>query len=180
ITVTLLAVFVGCGSNNSNNNNNQLGDGGSTDLSAGDDAAVNVEIDMAGPLQPWGIDTRPANATCAAPARPVSATSMNVGLQPMFPNLDLTNPIALYRNKLSPDPAEPMRWFIVERDGAVYSFVDANASKDGAGGTEKAQLFLSITVDSGGEGGLLSLAFDPQFPTNHLVYASYTGTSAVA
>jgi uncharacterized repeat protein (TIGR03806 family) len=167
LTLLGLAVCVGCGSDT----NNAGGD-------MGVDLSVAPENDLSQPLDPWGIDTRPANPTCLAPARPVSATNMDVGLLPMFPNLDLSNPIALYRNKLAASPSEPMRWFIVERDGVVWTFVDANASKDGAGGTEQAQQFLSITVDSGGEGGLLSLAFDPQFPTNHIVYASYTGAPA--
>jgi uncharacterized repeat protein (TIGR03806 family) len=149
------------------------------DGSIPEDLAVPGEPDLRTPLSPWGIDTRPANPTCLAPPRPVSATNMNVGLQPMFPNLAPSSPIAVYRNKLAPGAAEPMRWFVMERGGKVYTFVDPNASKTG-GANEKAQVFLNINVDAGGEGGLLSLAFDPQFPTNHIVYASYTGVSPTA
>jgi glucose/arabinose dehydrogenase len=43
--------------------------------------------------------------------------------------------------------------------------------------------FLSLTVDSTGERGLLGVAFDPNFATNHFVYVYYTvpasGTTAV-
>src|SRR5262245_19450943 len=113
LTLLGFAVWIGCSSND-NQSNGDMG----MDLSAGP-----VE-DLSQPLDPWGIDTRPANPTCTAPARPVSATSMDVGLLPMFPNLDLNNPIALYRNKLSAAAAEPMRWFVVERDGTVWTFVD--------------------------------------------------------
>jgi uncharacterized repeat protein (TIGR03806 family) len=175
IRLTLLGfVFVAaCSSNNA-----APGDSGMPDL--GEDAAVVGDEDLATPLQPWGIDTRPANPTCVAPARPVSAGSMNVGLQAMFPNLSPTNPIAVYRNKLAADPGEPMRWFVLERGGKVYTFVDGGANKGGTNGHEKAQQFLSISVAADGEGGLLSMAFDPQFPTNHIVYVSYTGTSPVA
>jgi glucose/arabinose dehydrogenase len=34
--------------------------------------------------------------------------------------------------------------------------------------------FVSLTVDSSGERGLLGIAFDPNFPTNHYVYLYYT------
>src|SRR5205823_10758608 len=39
---------------------------------------------------------------------------------------------------------------------------------------------LSLNVDSSGERGLLGVAFDPQFATNHYVYVYYTvpGTPA--
>src|SRR5215216_1798201 len=43
-------------------------------------------------------------------------------------------------------------------------------------GTVRAQPFLDIhrRVLSGGEQGLLSIAFDPRYRTNHLLYAAYT------
>jgi glucose/arabinose dehydrogenase len=37
--------------------------------------------------------------------------------------------------------------------------------------------FVSLTVDSPGERGLLGVAFDPNFASNHYVYAYYTATS---
>jgi uncharacterized repeat protein (TIGR03806 family) len=154
---------------------------GARDLSAPDDDAgipSDGGVDLL-TLSPWGIDSRPSNTTCLAPARPVSVTNSNLGVQPMFPNLPFNNPIALYRNQLG--PTDPMRWFVIERGGNVWTFIDPNASADGSNGTEKARQFMMIAnVDQGGEGGLLSLAFDPQFPTNHLVYVSYTGTSPIA
>ena len=36
--------------------------------------------------------------------------------------------------------------------------------------------FLSVTVNSSGERGLLGIAFDPNFTTNHFVYIYYTAT----
>ena len=38
--------------------------------------------------------------------------------------------------------------------------------------------FVTLTVDSTGERGLLGVAFDPDFATNHFVYVYYTATSA--
>jgi glucose/arabinose dehydrogenase len=37
--------------------------------------------------------------------------------------------------------------------------------------------FVSLTVDSSGERGLLGVAFDPNFATNHFLYVYYTATS---
>src|SRR5882762_7461009 len=34
--------------------------------------------------------------------------------------------------------------------------------------------FVSVTVDSSGERGLLGIAFDPNFPINHYLYLYYT------
>lgn len=38
--------------------------------------------------------------------------------------------------------------------------------------------FVSLSVDSSGERGLLGVAFDPSFATNHFVYVYYTTSSA--
>src|SRR4029450_11765370 len=37
--------------------------------------------------------------------------------------------------------------------------------------------FLTVTVDSSGERGLLGVAFDPNFASNQLVYVYYTATT---
>src|SRR5678810_1388505 len=37
--------------------------------------------------------------------------------------------------------------------------------------------FVSLTVDSNGERGLLGVAFDPNFATNSFVYVYYTATT---
>ena len=37
--------------------------------------------------------------------------------------------------------------------------------------------FVTLTVDSSGERGLLGVAFDPDFATNHFVYVYYTATT---
>src|SRR5437016_7493349 len=63
---------------------------GTADLSVEgvNDAAVPEDSDLLPPpLSPWGIDTRPSNSSCVAPARPVSATVMQLGVQPLFPKL---------------------------------------------------------------------------------------------
>jgi len=59
------------------------------------------------------------------------------------------------------------RLFIVEREGMVRIF---------EGGAVLATPFLDISarVDASGEGGLLTVAFDPDYATNRAFYVSYT------
>jgi glucose/arabinose dehydrogenase len=64
-------------------------------------------------------------------------------------------------------PAGDARLFVVEQEGRVRII---------KGGVLVPQPFLDITarVSSGGERGLLSIAFHPRYATNGYVYASYT------
>src|SRR4051794_40215401 len=64
-------------------------------------------------------------------------------------------------------PGAPGFLYVVEQGGTV-EVVDH--------GTVRAQPFLDIRqrVLSGGEQGLLSIAFDPSYGSNHLLYAAYT------
>jgi glucose/arabinose dehydrogenase len=58
------------------------------------------------------------------------------------------------------------RLFISQQGGAMR-VVDSN-------GTLLTTPFMTLTVDSNGERGLLGVAFHPDFLTNHFVYAYYT------
>jgi glucose/arabinose dehydrogenase len=60
------------------------------------------------------------------------------------------------------------RLFVSEQGGRL------RVVKDGA---LLAAPFLTVTVNSSGERGLLGIAFDPAFQTNHFVYVYYTATS---
>lgn len=118
------------------------------------------------PSGPFGIDVRPSNAGCVAPPRPHGRTDVALGSP--FPALTFSSPVALLQA-----PGDASRWFVVEKGGKVKVFAN-NASVSSA----------STFVDLGGrvnagpqEGGLLGMAFDPGFATNHLVYLSYTAPS---
>ena len=73
----------------------------------------------------------------------------------------LTNPTAM---ALAPDG----RIFVCQQGGAL------RVIKNGA---LLATPFLTVTVDSAGERGLLGVAFDPNFASNQLVYIYYTATT---
>jgi glucose/arabinose dehydrogenase len=70
---------------------------------------------------------------------------------------------------ISSTPAEPRRLYAVEQVGRIRYFVNGKL-----GGT-----FLDIRdrVVSGGEQGLLSLAFHPAYSRNHRFYVNYTDKS---
>jgi len=80
-----------------------------------------------------------------------------------YPNLQFSEPVAWLSS------ASGERVFVVEKAGRVVSFVN--------GDTVSAMttfVDLSTRVDAQSEGGLLGMAFDPDFPSNGFVYLSYT------
>jgi len=95
---------------------------------------------------------------------------VTLGVQPVFPNLNFTNPVALLQA-----PNDNSRWFVVEQAGVVRVFANVPA-------TSTVDTFVDITslVTSGGEMGLLGMAFHPAFPANPRVYLSYTNDKTAA
>jgi glucose/arabinose dehydrogenase len=89
-------------------------------------------------------------------------------LQPEFPNLTFISPVAMLQA-----PGDTSRWFIVEQAGEVRVFENNPAVMVGSP-------FVDITdrVASGGELGLLGMAFHPNFPGDPRVYLSYTHNDA--
>jgi glucose/arabinose dehydrogenase len=107
-----------------------------------------------------------------APPLPVDAPApiITLGVQRVFPNLTFTNPVAMLQA-----PSDSSRWFVVEQGGVVRVFANIPA-------TSTVDTFVDITnlVTSGGEMGLLGMAFHPAFPANPHVYLSYTNDKTVA
>jgi hypothetical protein len=85
-------------------------------------------------------------------------------LQQAYPNLTFSNPVDL---QYAPDGTD--RVFIVEQSGIIKVF-------ENNGNTTTTKTFLDITdrVTSGGETGLLGLAFHPDFANNGYFYVDYT------
>lgn len=114
-----------------------------------------------------GLDARPANATCTAWPRPSAGSDISLS---RFTNLSFSSPLALLQA-----PGDDARWFVVQQGGAVQQFTGTNPAS--------ASAFVDITsrVRSGGEMGLLGMAFHPNFPTDNRVFLSYTtGTPLVS
>ena len=110
-----------------------------------------------------GLDARPDNATCVAGDRPVPSGTL--AAERAFPLLPaFTSPVMM-----SQAPGDPSRWFVVEQGGIVRVF-------DNRTDVASSTVFIDIVsrVRSGGERGLLGLAFHPKFPTDPRVFLSYT------
>jgi uncharacterized repeat protein (TIGR03806 family) len=111
-----------------------------------------------------GLDQRPSNTTCLAPAR--ATGTLTIGVQRVFANLPaFSQPVAILQA-----PDDDTRWFVVQQGGVVRVF-ENNAA------VAVASTFVDIDdarLTSGGETGLLGMAFHPDFPDDPRVYLSYT------
>ena len=110
-----------------------------------------------------GLDARPDNLTCVAGDRP--SQSVALGTERAFATLPpFTNPVLLLQA-----PNDVSRWFVVEQGGVVRTFANQP-------GVASSAVFvdISVRVRSGGEQGLLGLAFHPDFPTDPRAFLSYT------
>lgn len=99
----------------------------------------------------------------------ISAISTNAqyNFQIAFPNLTFTNPVDLQNASDGTN-----RLFVVEQAGRIKVFPNNSSATT-------AKIFLDITdrVTSGGETGLLGLAFHPNYETNGYFYVNYTAPS---
>lgn len=111
----------------------------------------------------FGLDKRPSNTTCLAKPRPVLDTG--VSLTPQWPGIFF--PVPLYMTQA---PGDDTQWYIVERGGTVQAMPTT------ATNIAQARNFVTVTVNGTGEGGLLGMAFHPQWPATREVYLAYTRT----
>jgi uncharacterized repeat protein (TIGR03806 family) len=114
-----------------------------------------------------GLDDRPVNATCVAPARP--PTSAPIAFQRVYQNITLNQPLVLAQI-----PGDRSRWFVAQRDGTIVSFPTDGSAPPTL--IANVPALAGLTMQTEGEGGLLGLAFHPQFATNGKAYVSWTPT----
>lgn len=62
-------------------------------------------------------------------------------------------------------------------DGRIFVCQQGGALRVIKNGALLPTPFLTVTVDSSGERGLLGIAFDPNFLSNQLIYVYYTATT---
>ncbi len=123
-----------------------------------------------------GLDARPNNATCIAPAR--ATGSATIGTERAFPNLSFRDSAGVSRNPLVmlQAPGDTSRWFVVERFGAVRVFDNNEA-------VAASSVFLDFDArveSTCAECGLLGMAFHPDFPATPRVYLVYTSLEHTA
>jgi uncharacterized repeat protein (TIGR03806 family) len=111
-----------------------------------------------------GLDARPANTTCIAPARPTGA--LNVATLDAYSTLpDFYEPL-----KILQAPNDPSRWFVLEKAGYVNVFPVNDLAANST------YLNIADRVNtSTAEAGLLSMVFHPDFPNTPEVFLSYVG-----
>lgn len=90
--------------------------------------------------------------------RPVYAATLPTGFSESVVVSGLSNPTA----------------FAIAPDGRIFVTQQGGALRVIKNGTLLTDPFVSLTVDSSGERGLLGIAFDPAFATNHYLYVYYT------
>lgn len=150
-TAVSLAALGACGSDEENG-------GGPGDPGAQPEGGALPDGFVPPTRSEFGLDTRPSNTTCKAPARPPSTAP--VAFERVYANVNLNTPMMMAQI-----PGDKTRWFAALRGGNVVSFPTANP---GAAPTTVANvpaLAGSGLAGLGGEGGLLGFAFHPKFAT---------------
>jgi len=109
-----------------------------------------------------GIDNRSDNQTCVAPARP--NTDASVAVIDPFPGL----PDIIQPTKMILEPVADPRWFVLRKTGQLVTF-DPNTAT-----SVSPYLDLSAVVRTESEGGLLGMAFHPDYPNTPEIFLSYT------
>lgn len=110
--------------------------------------------------QPYGLSNRVANTTLQMPA---ALPTFGMAISNAFPGVSFSAPIAF----ASP-PGETNRLFILERAGRVMVISNLVAPDSSV------FLNLSSRVTTGGEEGLLGIAFHPNYAVNRYFYLFYS------
>jgi glucose/arabinose dehydrogenase len=114
----------------------------------------------------FGLDSRPANSSCVAPERDTGDSGPAIlAVTDAFP----AAPAFSAPTKLLQAPGDGSRWFVLEKGGRIRTFTTANP------GAVSTYLDFSSKVNTRSEGGMLGMAFHPDFPAVREVYVSYTG-----
>lgn len=100
------------------------------------------------------------------PPPPPASPATSVELEPAFTGLSFQQPVLLLKA-----PGDADTWYVLEKAGAVRSFPD-----DPGAAASELWLDLRATVSSVSEGGLLGMAFHPDFPQTPEVFLNYTAT----
>jgi uncharacterized repeat protein (TIGR03806 family) len=132
---------------------------------ASDSLEVTVNLKAAGGA---GLVVRPTNTTeCIAPATPPEPSTIR--LDSPYPNLPLlSSPVAMVMA-----PGDSNYWYVVLQAGQVIRFENLPSVN-----TFTSFVDIRSKVVSGGELGLLGMAFHPDFATNGFVYLYYTNDDA--
>jgi uncharacterized repeat protein (TIGR03806 family) len=116
--------------------------------------------------QPFGLSNRVGNTTLQMPPAPPTAAVITTNA---FPGLSISAPICF-----ATPLGETNRLFILERAGTVVVITNLAAP------TRTVFMSISGKVTTGGEEGLLGIAFHPGYATNRYFYLFYSTTTNTA
>jgi|HigsolmetaAR203D_1030402.scaffolds.fasta_scaffold00277_24 uncharacterized repeat protein (TIGR03806 family) len=127
---------------------------------AGNVSELSATVSATTPTSVPGLDARPTNATCLAWPREAGGTDISLA---RFTSLEFTTPIAMLQA-----PHDDDWWYVVQQDGRILRFAAADPTR--------VDTFIDLRgrIRSGGEMGLLGMAFHPRFPEDRRVFLSYT------
>ncbi|MDP6675402.1 MAG: PQQ-dependent sugar dehydrogenase, partial [Gammaproteobacteria bacterium] len=111
-----------------------------------------------------GLDARPANLSCIAPARPVGPDIL--GFEAVFN--DAWSQLGAI-TKILKEPGNSDRWFVLDREGGVFVFSE---SDPGTVTDWLPALATEVTAEAI-NGGLLGMAFHPDYPDTPEVFFFY-------
>lgn len=110
----------------------------------------------------FGLDRRPGNQTCIAPPRPLADATVTVtDAYPALPTIGQPTKLLL-------EPVSNPRWFVLEKTGRLVTFDPGSAT------SLTTYLNLEGEVRTNSEGGLLGMAFHPDYPATPEIFLSYT------
>lgn len=121
---------------------------------------------IAPPPAPDTFTQRVANTTLGFPSTVPPESAGSFTLENALPGVTLSNPIAL-----AVPPGETNRLFVLERGGTIVVITNLAAP------TRSVFMNISSRINTGGEGGLLGLAFHPGYATNRRFFCFYTTTA---
>jgi uncharacterized repeat protein (TIGR03806 family) len=108
-----------------------------------------------------GLNGRPLNTTCVAGDAPSFG---QYDLQRVWPGITFSQPVGLFQ-KPGNDAND---YYITEKTGRVVRL-----SSNFASTVKSTFIDLTATVVTGGEGGVWSMAFHPNYPTTPYIYVSH-------
>jgi uncharacterized repeat protein (TIGR03806 family) len=119
---------------------------------------ANVTTASSSPATVSGLDARTPNLMCLAWERSAGAISLA-----RYTELNFTAPIAMVQA-----PGVTTHWYVAQQNGLVVRFAIADPTSTAV------VLDLTQQVRWVGEGGLLGIAFHPNFPSDPRVFLAYT------